>query len=140
MTGAFLGCSSEDRTVSVYLEAGRAYRLRVDNVVTLPLMNTFDNTLFPRVSGVRIGLGLKRDESLTLEQAVASAREAGVAVVVVGHNKDSEREGGDRAHMRLPGRTDELVAAVCASNSNTVVVVQCASAVAMLGWTQRQQS
>ncbi|KAL4794755.1 glycoside hydrolase superfamily [Aspergillus venezuelensis] len=149
-TGGFLGCSSEDQTASVHLEAGRVYRLRVDNVVTLPLVDSFDNTLFPRVSGVRVGLVLERDESLMLEQAVASAREAEVAVVVVGHNKDSEGEGGDRAHMQLPGRTDELVAAVCAANPNTVVVVQSASAVAMpwvdaaagivMAWYQGQEN
>ncbi|RAH49610.1 uncharacterized protein BO95DRAFT_450144 [Aspergillus brunneoviolaceus CBS 621.78] len=104
VTGGFLGCSSEDRTA-------------IDNVVTLPLVDAFDNTLFPRISGVR-------DETLMLEQAVDSAREADVAVVVVGHNKDSEGEGGDRAHMQLPDRTDELVGAVCAANPNTVVVVQ----------------
>ncbi|RAL13450.1 putative beta-glucosidase precursor [Aspergillus homomorphus CBS 101889] len=149
-TGGFLGCSSKDRTASIDLEAGRSYRLRVDNVVTLPLVDAFDNTLFPRVSGVRVGCVLERDESLMLEQAVASAREADVAVVVVGHNKDSESEGGDRAHMQLPGRTDELVAAVCAANPNTVVVVQTASAVTMpwvdaaaglvMAWYQGQEN
>ncbi|KAL4903990.1 hypothetical protein BDW74DRAFT_185726 [Aspergillus multicolor] len=149
-TGGFLGCSSEDRTASVYLEAGRPYQVRVDNVVTLPLVESFDNTLFPRVSGVRIGLALERDELLMLHEAAASAREADVAVVVVGHNKDSEGEGGDRAHMELPGRTDQLVAAICAANPNTVVVVQSASAVAMpwvdgaagvvMAWYQGQEN
>ncbi|RAH81927.1 putative beta-glucosidase precursor [Aspergillus japonicus CBS 114.51] len=150
VTGGFLGCSSEDRIASIHLEGGRAYRLRVDNVVTLPLVDAFDNTLFPRISGVRVGLALERDETLMLEQAVASAREADVAVVVVGHNKDSEGEGGDRAHMQLPGRTDELVAAVCAANPNTIVVVQAASAVTMpwvdaaagivMAWYQGQEN
>ncbi|OJJ97681.1 hypothetical protein ASPACDRAFT_1858413 [Aspergillus aculeatus ATCC 16872] len=150
VTGGFLGCSSEDRTASTHLEAGRPYRLRVDNVVTLPLFDAFDNTLFPRVSGVRVGLALERDETLMLEQAVDSAREADVAVVVVGHNKDSEGEGGDRAHMQLPGHTDELVGAVCAANPNTVVVVQSASAVTMpwadaaagivMAWYQGQEN
>ncbi|PYH83371.1 putative beta-glucosidase precursor [Aspergillus uvarum CBS 121591] len=150
VTGGFLGCSSEDRIASIHLEAGRAYRLRVDNVVTLPLVDAFDNTLFPRVSGVRVGLALERDETLMLDQAVDSAREADVAVVVVGHNKDSEGEGGDRAHMQLPGRTDELVAAVCAANPNTIVVVQAASAVTMpwvdaaagivMAWYQGQEN
>ncbi|KAL6230151.1 hypothetical protein BDW75DRAFT_234618 [Aspergillus navahoensis] len=149
-TQGFLGCSSEDRMASVYLERGRAYRVRVENVVTLPLVDAFDNTLFPRVSGLRIGLALERDGSLMVKQAVASAREAEAAVVVVGHNKDSEGEGGDRGHIGLPGRTDELVAAVCAANPNTVVVVQSASAVAMpwvdaaagvvMAWYQGQEN
>jgi hypothetical protein len=71
-------------------------------------------------------------------------------VVVAAHNKDPEGEGGDRAHMQLPGRTNELVAAVCAANSNTVVVVQSASAVAIpwvdaaagivMAWYQGQEN
>ncbi|RDH30891.1 putative beta-glucosidase precursor [Aspergillus welwitschiae] len=150
LTGGFLGCSSADKTASVYLEAGRAYQLRVDNVVTLPVVEAFDNTLFPRISGLRVGLALEQNEPEMLAQAVAAARQADVAVVVVGHNKDSEGEGGDRATMQLPGRTDELVAAVCAANPNTVVVVQSASAVAMpwvdaasglvMAWYQGQEN
>ncbi|RAK89705.1 glycoside hydrolase [Aspergillus costaricaensis CBS 115574] len=123
LTGGFLGCSSADKTASVYLEAGRAYQLRVDNVVTLPVIEAFDNTLFPRISGMRVGLALEQDEQEMLAQAVAAARRADVAVVVVGHNKDSEGEGGDRTTMQLPGRTDEMVGAVCAANPNTVVIV-----------------
>ncbi|PLB48748.1 glycoside hydrolase [Aspergillus steynii IBT 23096] len=149
-TGGFLGCSSEDRTASIQLEAGRAYRLRVDNIVTLPLVKAFDNTLFPCVSGMRIGMARDLDETAILQQAVASARQADVAVVVVGHNKDSEGEGGDRAHIQLPGRTDELVSAVCSANPNTIVVVQSASAVTMpwvdaapgivMAWYQGQEN
>ncbi|KAL4984673.1 glycosyl hydrolase family 3 C-terminal domain-containing protein [Aspergillus falconensis] len=120
LTGRSLGSSSEDQMVRVHLEAGRAYRLRVDIVVTLPLVDAFNNTLFPRVS-----------DSPMLKQVVASVREADVVVVgIVGHNKDSEVEGGDRAHMQLSGSTNELVAAVCAANFNTMVVVQ-SSAVTM---------
>ncbi|KAI2918382.1 CAZyme family GH3 [Aspergillus niger] len=150
LTGGFLGCSSADKTASVYLEAGRAYQLRVDNVVTLPVVEAFDNTLFPRISGLRVGLALEQDELEMLARAVAAARQADVAVVVVGHNKDSEGEGGDRATIQLPGRTDELVAAVCAANPNTIVVVQSASAVAMpwvdaasglvMAWYQGQEN
>ncbi|KAL5041892.1 hypothetical protein BDW71DRAFT_201033 [Aspergillus fruticulosus] len=121
LTGRSLGSSSEDQMVSVHLEAGRAYRLRVDIVVTLPLVDAFNNTLFPRVG----------DESPMLKQVVASVREADVVVVgIVGHNKDSEVEGGDRAHMQLSGSTNELVAAVCAANFNTMVVVQSTGIVA----------
>jgi beta-glucosidase-like glycosyl hydrolase len=149
-TGGFLGCSSEDRTCSVELSSTRSYVLRVDNVVTLPLMESFDNTLFPRISGLRIGLSLQVDETEMLDRAVKSAQESDVAILVVGHNKDSEGEGGDRPNMDLPGQTNELVSSVCAANPNTVVVVQAASATAMpwadqahaivLGWYQGQEN
>jgi beta-glucosidase-like glycosyl hydrolase len=150
VSNGFLGCSSEDKMVGVELEAGRQYALRVDNVATLPAVEAFDNTLFPNVTGLRIGLALEEDETAMMERAIASAREADVAVLVVGHNKDSEGEGGDRPDIQLPGRTDKLVAAVCAANPNTIVVVQAASAVSMpwaeqaraivLAWYQGQEN
>ncbi|OGM47215.1 putative beta-glucosidase precursor [Aspergillus bombycis] len=150
ITGGFLGCSSEDRTIRMHLEAGKAYRLRVDNVVTLPPFESFDNTLFPNVSGLRVGLALEQDEGALLGRAVECARSSDIAIVVVGHNKDSEGEGGDRIDMQLPGRTDALVQAVCDANPNTIVVVQAASAVTMpwvnqaraivMAWYQGQEN
>ncbi|KAE8377613.1 glycoside hydrolase superfamily [Aspergillus bertholletiae] len=150
MTGGFLGCSSEDRTSRMALEAGKAYRLRVDNIVTLPPVESFDNTIFPNVSGLRIGLSLQQNEQAMLSRAVNCARSCDVAILVVGHNKDSEGEGGDRINMKLPGQTDTLVQAVCDANPNTIVVVQAASAVAMpwaskaraivMAWYQGQEN
>ncbi|CAG7931610.1 unnamed protein product [Penicillium olsonii] len=150
ITGGFLGCSSEDKTTSMRLEAGRSYRLQVDNVVTLPLVEAFDNTIFPRVSGLRLGLALNEDEDAMLNHAVEAARDSDVAILIVGHNKDSEGEGGDRPDMELPGRTNELIASVCAANPSTIVVVQAASATTMpwaekagaivLGWYQGQEN
>ncbi|KAJ5178454.1 uncharacterized protein N7500_001153 [Penicillium coprophilum] len=149
-TAEFLGCSSKDQTCYVDLSSGRSYALRVDNVVTLPLMESFDNTLFPRMSGLRIGMSLQVDETEMLNRAVKAAQESDVAILVVGHNKDSEGEGGDRPDMDLPGRTNELVSSICAANPNTIVVVQTASATAMpwtnqanaivLGWYQGQEN
>ncbi|KAJ5110082.1 hypothetical protein N7532_002727 [Penicillium argentinense] len=149
-TGGFLGCSSEDRTATVQLDSNRSYALRVDNIVTLPFVESFDNTLFPGISGLRIGMSREVDETEMLNRAVQSAQESDLAILVVGHNKDSEGEGGDRPSMDLPGRTNELVSAVCAANPNTVVVVQTGSAVTMpwadqaraivLGWYQGQEN
>lgn len=150
ITGGFLGCSSEDRCATMHLDAGRSYALRVDNIATLPAIESFDNTLFPGVSGLRIGMALEEDEDAMLNRAVQAARESDVSVLIVGHNKDSEGEGGDRPDMDLPGRTNKLVSSVCAANPNTIVVVQAASAVAMpwadqaralvLGWYQGQEN
>ncbi len=150
ITGGFLGCSSEDRCAAIPLEAGHSYALRVDNMATLPAIESFDNTLFPGVSGLRIGMALEEDEDAMLNRAVQSARESDMAVLIVGHNKDSEGEGGDRLNMDLPGRTNELISSVCATNPNTVVVVQAASAFTMpwadqaralvLGWYQGQEN
>ncbi|MFG1999283.1 glycoside hydrolase family 3 protein [Spirillospora sp. NPDC048911] len=72
---------------------------------------------------------LPEDEELAA--AVAAAREADVAVVVVGTNDDVESEGFDRSTPALPGRQDELVSAVAAANPRTVVVVNAGAPVLM---------
>jgi beta-glucosidase len=59
--------------------------------------------------------------------AVALARSADVAILMVG---DNETEGHDQS-ISLSGNQDELVQAVVASNSNTVVVLKSGSAVLM---------
>jgi beta-glucosidase len=68
-----------------------------------------------------------------LDEAVALAAAADVAVVVVGTTEDVESEGFDRASLALPGRQDELVARVAAANPRTVVVVNAGSPV-LLPW------
>lgn len=57
-----------------------------------------------------------------LEVAVAAARRAEVAVVVVGTDASVEQEGRDRQSLGLPGGQEELVKAVLAANPKTVVV------------------
>ncbi len=62
------------------------------------------------------------DEALIAE-AVAVAERADVAIVFAGLPGVYESEGFDREHMRLPEQHDRLIEAVCAANSNTVVVL-----------------
>jgi beta-glucosidase len=68
-----------------------------------------------------------------LAHAVDLARDADIAVVVVGTSEDVESEGFDRTSLALPGRQDELVRAVAAANPRTVVVVN-AGAPVELPW------
>ncbi|WP_329181048.1 glycoside hydrolase family 3 C-terminal domain-containing protein [Streptomyces sp. NBC_01477] len=63
------------------------------------------------------------DEDEAIAEAVACARAADAAVVVVGTTDEIESEGFDRPSLALPGRQDELVAAVTAANPRTVVIV-----------------
>ncbi|KAJ5598582.1 glycosyl hydrolase [Penicillium hordei] len=149
-SNGFLGCSSPDKTAVIELKATCPYKLSVENLVTLPPNQHLDNTLFPYVSGLRLGLALHENEQEMFDRSVEAACRSGVAVVVVGHNKDSEGEGGDRASLNLPGRTNDLMSAICAANPNTAFVVQSSSAVSMpwveqaraivLGWYQGQEN
>jgi beta-glucosidase len=68
-----------------------------------------------------------------IERAVALARAADVAVVVVGTTEEVESEGFDRTSLALPGRQDELVRRVAEANPATVVVVN-AGAPVLLPW------
>jgi beta-glucosidase len=66
-----------------------------------------------------------------LAAAMDAARDADVAVVVVGTSAEVEGEGFDRDTLALPGRQDELVSAVAAVNPRTVVVVNAGAPVTM---------
>ncbi|WP_405854699.1 glycoside hydrolase family 3 C-terminal domain-containing protein [Streptomyces sp. NBC_01515] len=70
-----------------------------------------------------------------IERAVALAREADVAVVVVGTTEEVESEGFDRDSLALPGRQDELVRRVAEANPRTVVVVNSGAPV-LLPWSE----
>jgi beta-glucosidase len=71
-----------------------------------------------------------------LEQAVALAADADVAVVVVGTTEEVESEGFDRDTLALPGRQDELVRRVAAVNPRTIVVVNSGAPV-LLPWAHQ---
>lgn len=66
-----------------------------------------------------------------IAEAVAAARDADVAVVLVGLPGSYESEGFDRDHLRLPAQHDELVRAVAAANPRTVVALSNGSPVLM---------
>ncbi|KAJ4316055.1 beta-glucosidase [Fusarium piperis] len=81
--------------------------------------------------GLRIGGARVTNQEDEIAKAVGLAKTADQVVLFVGLNSDFEREGHDRPHMDLPGRTSELVSAVAEANSKTVVVVQSGSLVSM---------
>ncbi|MGA8360868.1 MAG: glycoside hydrolase family 3 C-terminal domain-containing protein [Candidatus Dormiibacterota bacterium] len=72
---------------------------------------------------MRLGVTPRLDENRLLDEAISSAREADVAVIVVGSAEGTESEGYDRDTLSLPGRQDELVRRVAAVQPNTVVIV-----------------
>ena len=73
------------------------------------------------------------DDDAELERAVELAREADVAIVVVGTTAEVESEGFDRTTLALPGRQDELVRRVNEAQPRTIVVVNSGAPV-LLPW------
>jgi beta-glucosidase len=87
----------------------------------------------PDIMTVQLNLAPVVDDAAELARAVDLARGADCAVVVVGTTEEVESEGFDRDSLRLPGRQDELVRAVAAVNTRTVVVVNSGAPV-LLPW------
>ena len=81
------------------------------------------------------GFPLARDEAAHVEAlrdaAVAAARAAEVSIVFLGLPDDAESEGYDRTHIDLPPVQLELLDAVLAANSRTVVVLSNGAVVAL---------
>lgn len=71
------------------------------------------------------------DDDVDVSDAVAAARDADVALVLVGLPEAYESEGFDRAHLGLPRGHDALVEAVAAANPWTVVVLSNGAPVTM---------
>ena len=117
---AFYGAASTEVTGTVALEAGRTYELTVDQ---------HKNTSIG-VAGLLVGARSPLADD-AFERAVDAARDAEIAIVVVGTNDEWETEGQDRTRMDLPVDQDDLVRAVSAVNPRTVVVLNTGSPVPM---------
>ncbi|GDY28380.1 beta-glucosidase family protein [Gandjariella thermophila] len=77
-----------------------------------------------------------RPAAEVISAATRAARDADVAVVVVGLTEEQETEGLDKSTLALPGEQDALVAAVAAVAPRTVVVVNAATPV-LMPWLDR---
>jgi beta-glucosidase len=100
-------------SVSVDLTAGQTYTLSLSG------------------GGPSAGLSWATPSDLApgIAQAVAAAKSASTAVVVV--SDDTESEAADRASLNLPSAQNELISAVAAANPHTVVVVDAGAPVTM---------
>jgi beta-glucosidase len=100
-------------SVGVDLTAGQTYTLSLSG------------------SGPSAGLSWATPSDLApgIAQAVAAAKSASTAVVVV--SDDTESEAADRASLNLPSAQNELISAVAAVNPHTVVVVDAGAPVTM---------
>lgn len=74
-----------------------------------------------------------------VESAKQTAREADVAIIVVGYTHKDEGEylfarGGDRDSLRLRSSDEKLISAIAVENKNCIVVVEGGSAIIMEAW------
>jgi beta-glucosidase len=143
---------SIDYLVDVDMEADKAVELRVEMTNELrPISKQKQFGITHKYGGCRIGFK-EQDKVDYIQQAVETARDADVAVVIVGVDAEWESEGYDRQTMDLPadGNQDRLIEAVVKANPRTVVVNQSGSPVHMpwvdrvpvilQGWYQGQEA
>lgn len=101
--------------------------------VNISLVHTLESGAVGAAMALAIVEPTSSDDA-KLEAAIADAKAADVAVVVVGTTSRLENEGFDRGSIVLPGRQAELVRRVAAANPRTVVVVN-AGAPVDLSWS-----
>ncbi|MBB3038764.1 beta-glucosidase family protein [Hoyosella altamirensis] len=117
---------------TVDLSEGQRVSLKLRVELTAGDFSFGDDDL-PVMPVIQINAGRITDVDAEIEAAVEAARNADVAIVVVGTTDEVESEGFDRTSLSLPGRQDELVRRVAGVNSQTVVVVN-AGAPVLLPW------
>jgi len=117
------GC--DEITGSYDMVAGKEYEITVEFAA-----KPSDNLI---LSGVRYGISRPLGDA-EIAAAAKAAASAEVALVFVGRNGEWDTEGSDLLDIDLPGRQDDLVRAVVATNPNTVVVLQTGGPVVM-PWT-----
>ena len=115
----FFGMGSKEKTARVAMKAGEPRALTVEYRAA---------TSF--AAGYHVGV-IRPMADDGIAEAVAAAKRADAAVVVVGLDPESETEGRDRESMELTGDQSDLIRAVAAAQPNTVVVVNAGSIVSM---------
>lgn len=104
----------ESRQVTVKLQAGRAYDLKVE---------FYQNS---GAAAVILGWrapGYSADTDPQIAEAVAAAKKSDVALLFVGLSAFHESEGRDREALQFPGLQAELIERVAAANPKTVIVL-----------------
>lgn len=105
--------------VKLHLEKGKPVELRLE--------------YFQAGGGavVQLGWGLAGLPDAGIEESVRLAKRSDVAIIVAGIR---EGEGADRASLDLPGNQEELINAVAATGTPTVVILIAGAPVTMQKW------
>lgn len=110
----------------VNLEAGRKYDLEIDYIGSG--YNPDDG------NSLRLQLEWKRPNRASIDNAVAAARQADVAIVFAGTSAEFESEGRDRKSLELPDNQDDLIGQVARANKRTIVVLTTGAPVLVNKW------
>lgn len=126
--GYFFGMGTDEKRAEVDFVAGRDYKVTVEFGTRPTSALEFDHH---EAGGVCFGFEPKHEDQAAFDAAVDLARSADTVVFVGGLSSDWESEGFDRAHMDIPGLSNDLIAAIAKVNKNVVVVSQTGSPISM---------
>lgn len=126
----FFGASTVEERGRVQLAKGQKYDIKIEfsTAVSSKLKSDMVDLGY---GGFRLGGIAVTDTHAEIQRAVELAKNADQVVICAGLNSAWESEGFDRDHMGLPETMDDMIAAVSAANSNTVVVMQSGAPVTM---------
>lgn len=144
--GAFARAAAEEGTV-LLKNSGDALPLNPTNIKSIAVIGPYAAQAYTGGGGsshvlpyytvspvagleARFGSGIQvtTADGSSIPAAVALAKSASVAIVIVG---DQEQEGRDRPNIDLPGNQDSLIASVAAANPRTIVVLNTGAPVTM---------
>ncbi|WP_370676125.1 beta-glucosidase [Pleomorphomonas sp. PLEO] len=118
----YFECGNREARGRLALEAGHTVEVVVEY--------RFVQAIALNLKAIRVGVTVPLDDKAFAE-AVELARSSELAIVYAGRSGEWDTEGNDLPGIALPGRQDELIAAVAAANANTIVVLQTGGPVAM---------
>ncbi|KAK9238583.1 glycosyl hydrolase family 3 C-terminal domain-containing protein, partial [Lipomyces kononenkoae] len=126
----FFGCGTVEESNSIELTAGTTYHLKV-LFGSAGTSKSFESSGTAKNGALRLGCALRIDADSEIAHAREIAKNADQVVLCVGLNLEWESEGYDRTFMDLPGRLNDLIAAVAEVNSKVVVVNQSGTPITM---------
>ncbi|CDK29737.1 unnamed protein product [Kuraishia capsulata CBS 1993] len=126
----FFNMGSKEKTGKCYLQKGEIHQVRVNAGSSHLKRYTTSGVQFV-ATGIMMGFIRDYDADEEISRAVAIAKSHDKVILCIGLSQDYESEGYDRPDMKLPGRTDELVARVLEANPNTAIVNQSGTPVEM---------
>ena len=113
------------KTAHMILTAGQSYKIRVEQYQG------------NGGAGCSLDWVLPGRENDVFPEAVAAAKNADAAIVVVGLSNSFEGEEMDPTDLYLPGKQNALISAVAAVNKNTVVVLANGTPILMNSWLKQ---
>ncbi|KAJ9122557.1 hypothetical protein QFC22_001986 [Naganishia vaughanmartiniae] len=124
-------------------QTGEIEKIEVGQTYDLEIRSWYQEDVrgspFQTAGAFRFGAIPVIEDEKAIAEAVIAAKNADVAIVVVGLNEDFESEGYDRKHMDLPGTSNKLVRAILEANPRTIIVNQTGTPVAM-PWVDQAHS